>query len=92
MYFLIKSTLAFSSENSDVCVSVTTGDGMGVSSGKIISDGRGVSFGKVIPSFITIKYEFLPLYGLFSSLLALMRPRSQSSNCSAVNDSTVFKM
>ena len=92
MYFLIKSTSAFSLENSDWCVSIKTGDGMGVLSGKIISDGVDVSFRKVLPSFSTIKYEFLPLCGLFSSLLALMRSRSQFSNCSVVNDSTVFKM
>ena len=91
MYFLIKSISAFSLENSDVCVSVRTSDGMGVSSGKMMSDGRDVSYGKVLPSFSTIKYEFLPLCGLFSSLLALMRSRSWSSNYSVVNDYTVFK-
>ena len=82
MAFLIKSASAFSSENSDVYVSVRAGDEMGAFSGKIISDGRDVSFGKVLPSFSTIKYKFLPLCGLFSSLLALMRSRSRSSNCS----------
>ena len=54
-----------------MCVPIRTGDGMGVSSGKIISDGRDVSFGKVLPSFSTIKYEFFPLCSLFLSLLAL---------------------
>ena len=39
---LIKSTLVFSLENSDVCVSVRTGNGIGVSSGKIISHERHV--------------------------------------------------
>ena len=39
MYFLIKSTSAFSSENSEVCVSARTGDGTGVSSEKTVSDG-----------------------------------------------------
>ena len=85
MYFLIKSISAFSLENSDVGISPRTGDGIGASSGKM-SDGRDVSFGKVLPSFSTIKYEFLPLCGLFSSLLALMRSCSRSSNYSAVND------
>ena len=47
MYFLIKSTLVFSSENPDVCVSVR----MGVSSGKIAFDGRYVSFGKLLSNF-----------------------------------------
>ena len=37
---LIKSTLVFSLENSDVCVSVRTGNRIGVSSGKIISHER----------------------------------------------------
>ena len=73
-------------------VSVRTGDGMDVSSGKITSDGRDASFGKVLSSFSTTKYEFLPLCGLFSSLLTSIRSHSQSSNCSVVNDSTVFKM
>ena len=90
MYFLIKSISAFSLENSDVGISARTGDRIGASSGKM-SDGRDVSFGKVLPSFSTIKYEFLPLCGLFSSLLALMRSRSRSSNYSVVNDYTVFK-
>ena len=92
MYFLTKSTSAFSLENSDWCVSIRTGDGMGVFSGKIISDEGDVSFKKVLPSFSAIKYEFLPLCGLFSSLLALMRSRSRFSNYSVVNDSTVLKM
>ena len=70
MYFLIKSTSAFSLENSDVGISPRTGDGIGASSGKM-SDGRDVSFGKVLPSFSTIKYEFFPLCSLFLSLLAL---------------------
>ena len=82
MYFLIKSIAAFSLENSDVCVSIRTGGGMGVSSGKMISDVGDVSVGKVLPSFSTIKYEFLSRCSLFSSLLALMRSRSRSSNCS----------
>ena len=72
MYFLIKSTSAFSLGNSDVCVSIRIGDGMGLCSGKIISDGG------MFPSFFIIKYEFLPLFDLFSSLLALMRSRSRS--------------
>lgn len=46
-------------------------DGIGVSSGKIISDVRDVSFGTVLSSFSAIKYEFLPLSALFLSLLAL---------------------
>ena len=75
-----------------MCVSIRTGDGMGVSSGKIISDGRDVSSGKVLPSFYTIKYEYLPLCSLFLSLLALMRSRCRFSNWSVVNDSSVFKM
>ena len=75
-----------------MCESVRTDDGMGVSSGKMMSDGRDVSFGKVVPSFFTIKYEFLLLCGLFSSLLGLTRSRSGSSNCSVVNDYTVFKI
>ena len=65
MYFLIKSNLAFSFENSDVCVSARTGDGMGFSSGKIISDGRDVSFGKVFPSFSIIKYELFHYVVIF---------------------------
>ena len=47
VYFLIKSTSAYSSESFDVSVSVRAGDGMGGSSGKITFDERGVSFGKV---------------------------------------------
>ena len=73
-------------------VSVRTGDGTDVSSGRILSDGRDASFGKVLSSFSTTKYEFLPLCGLFSSLLASIKSHSQSSNCSVVNDSTVLKM
>ena len=88
MHFLIKSNL----KNADVCISVRTGDVMGVSSGKIISDWSDVSFGKVFPSFSTIKYEFLPLCCLILSLLTLMKSRSRSSNCSVVNDSRVLKM
>ena len=63
MYFLIKSFSAFTLENSDVCVFIRMGDGMGVSSGKIISDRGDASFGKVLPSFSTIKYEFLEFTG-----------------------------
>ena len=75
-----------------MCVSIRMGDGMGVFSGKIISDGWDVSFGKVLPSFSTIKYEFLPLLTLVLSLLALIRSHSRSSNWSVVNDSSVFKI
>ena len=71
VYFLIKSTSAYSSESFDVSVSVRAGDGMGGSSGKITFDERGVSFGKVFSLFSAIKYEFLPLCDLFLSLLAL---------------------
>ena len=92
MYFLITSFSAFSLENSDVCGPIRMGDGMGVSSGKIISDRGDASFGTVLPSFCTIKCEFLPLCGLFSSLWALIRSHSQSSDCFAVNDFTVFKI
>ena len=72
-------------------ISFRTSSGMGFSSGKIISDARNVSFGKVVSSFPTIKYEFFPLCDLFSSLLALMKSRSRSSNCSIVNDSNVIQ-
>ena len=54
-----------------MCVSVRTGDKMGVSSGKRKPDERDVSFAKVLSSFSAIKYEFLPLCSLFSCLLAL---------------------
>ena len=80
VYFLIKSTSAYSSESFDVSVSVRAGDGMGGSSGKITFDERGVSFGKVFSLFSPIKYEFLPLCDLFLSLLALtFRPRKKYS-------------
>ena len=56
MYFLIKSTSAFSLENSDWCVSIRTGDGMGVFSGKIISDGGDVSIIKACSASCLKRY------------------------------------
>ena len=59
MYFLIKSTSAFSSENSEVCVSARTGDGTGVSSGKIVSDGCDVFLEKCGHTIILLKNRAL---------------------------------